>query len=174
MFSDPEKNIEQFGVDPGMTVADFGSGAGFYTMALVNAVGDSGKVIALDVQKELLEKLKNQTDSLGITNVEVLWADLDEPKGSRLANKTMDKVVVANTLFQIEDKDNFVEEVKRVLKSSGRLLLVDWMDSYGGLGPKPENVIKKDVAQVLFEENGFKLEREISAGAHHYGLVFKL
>ena len=44
MFSQPEKNIEQFAVDPGMKVVDLGSGAGFYTLFLAEHVGKTGKV----------------------------------------------------------------------------------------------------------------------------------
>jgi tRNA A58 N-methylase Trm61 len=59
MFSDPENNIKQFALASGMMVADFGSGSGFYSMAAARAVAPSGKVFAVDIQKDLLQKLKN-------------------------------------------------------------------------------------------------------------------
>ncbi|MBI2474518.1 MAG: methyltransferase domain-containing protein, partial [Candidatus Taylorbacteria bacterium] len=62
-FSDPSHNVEQFDLQSGMTVADFGTGSGYYAFAAAKAVGDKGKVYAIDVQKPLLEKLKREAVS---------------------------------------------------------------------------------------------------------------
>ena len=56
MFSNPQQNIEKVNVDPGMKIADLGSGAGHYSIAAAKLVGPSGNIYAVDVQKELLEK----------------------------------------------------------------------------------------------------------------------
>lgn len=66
-----------------------------------------------------------------------------------------------------------VREAKRVLRPGGRALVIDWTDSFGGLGPKPEMVFRKEKAGEMFEKNGFHLDREILAGVHHYGLIYK-
>lgn len=173
MFSQPDKNIDQFHVDPGMLVADLGSGAGFYAIALAKKVGPSGRVYAVDVQKELLSKIQNDAMSQGVHNIKLVWGDLSEKKGSTLHDNSVDRVVIANTLFQIEDRDIVIEEAYRILKPKGKLLFVDWRDSYGGLGPKPKDIIKPDVARVLFESNSFEFEKDIIAGDHHYGFVLK-
>ncbi|MDO8590405.1 MAG: methyltransferase domain-containing protein, partial [bacterium] len=68
MFSDPQKNIEQFGLQPGGLVADLGSGAGFYTIAAARAVGNSGRVYAIDILKDMLQKIKNEAQRSGIHN----------------------------------------------------------------------------------------------------------
>lgn len=173
MFSQPEKNVEQFHVDPGMVVADLGSGSGFYSLALSDAVGESGKVYAIDVQKELLSRLKSEAQNQNKTNIEIVWGDLDEKNGTTLKDNSVDRVVVANTLFQLEDIDSFLEETKRILRPNGKVLLVDWTDSFGGLGPTSDHVIKPDVARVMFEDVGFQFDKNIMAGEHHYGMVFK-
>jgi ubiquinone/menaquinone biosynthesis C-methylase UbiE len=173
MFSNPLKNIDQFNVDPGHIVADFGSGSGHYTIALSKKIGNSGKVYALDIQKDLLEKLKKTSEGLGLSNINVIWADLDEERGSGLADEIIDRVVATNILFQVEKKDNLVKEIHRVLKTKGRVLLIDWSESFSGIGPQAQDVVKQDVARVLFESHGFVLEKEIQAGDHHYGLIFR-
>jgi len=174
MFSNPEQNIEKVHIDPGMKVADLGAGSGFYSIAAAKLTGPSGRVYAIDVQKDLLEKIKNQSLSQGISNIELVWADLDEPNGTKLADNLVDRVVVANVLFQVEDKDALVVEAKRILKSGGKLLFIDWSDSYGGVGPQQSEIVRPDVGRVLFEEHGFKFEKDIEVGEHHYGLIFKL
>jgi ubiquinone/menaquinone biosynthesis C-methylase UbiE len=174
MFSNPEQNIEKVHIDPGMKVADLGSGAGHYSIAAAKLVGPSGNVYAVDVQKELLEKLKMESLQEGIANIELIWADLDEPNGTKLADNLVDRVIIANVMFQVEDKDVLLQEAKRILKPKGKILFIDWSDSFGGLGPQSSDIVRADVARTMFESEGFEFEKDIEAGDHHYGLIFKL
>lgn len=173
MFSDPVKNIEQCGIQAGMEIADFGSGSGHYTLAAAKALMSTGRVYSIDVNKDLLTKLKNHAVKAGLYNVEVIWGDVEKPIGTKLRDATVDMVIVSNLLFQIENKDGLIKEAKRVLKSGGTLLLIDWADSFGGIGPSPKSVVTKIAAQEMFDKAGFHLDREISAGSHHYGLIYK-
>ena len=76
MFSDPENNIQQFALEPGMSVADLGSGAGFYALAAAKAVQNgNGKVYAIDVQKELLDRTAHEASQRGLSNVQIVWGD---------------------------------------------------------------------------------------------------
>lgn len=173
MFSDPFYNVDQLNLQSGMKVADFGSGVGFYSMALAKAVGDKGRIYAVDVQKDALNKLKKDAVSKGFLNVEVVWGDLERMGGSKLKDGSIDAVVVTNILFQIKHRDVFIEEIKRVLKTKGRVLIIDWHDSFGGLGPNIEHIISRPEAKKLFEEKGFSFERDIRAGDHHWGVIMK-
>ena len=173
MFSDPQKNVEQCGIQAGMEIADLGAGSGFYTLTAAKALISTGRVYAVDVQKDLLTKIKNAAVSQGLYNVEVIWGDIEKPSGTHLRESSIDLAFLSNLLFQLEDKQSTISEVKRILKPGGRVLIVDWMDSFGGIGPKPEKVFLKTAAVEMFEKNGFHLDREISAGSHHYGIIFK-
>ncbi len=172
MFSQPEKNIEQFAVDPGMKVVDLGSGAGFYTLILANFVGKTGRVFAVDVQQDLLLKLKNDAFKKGFENIEIIWGDIDEENSTRLADNSIDRVLIANTLFQTDDKEAVVKEAFRILKQKGNVLLIDWSDSFGGLGPHVSRIVKPEQSKVIFERTGFSFLRDIRAGDHHYGMIF--
>ena len=172
MFSQPEKNIEQFAVDPGMKVVDLGSGAGFYSLVLAKAVGKTGKVFAVDVQQDLLLKLKNEAFKQGIDNVEIVWGDIDEENSTRLSENSVDRVLVANTLFQIDDKDNVAKEAYRILKPKCTTLVIDWTDSFGGLGPHKSRIVTPEQCKIIFEKAGFSFLRDIRAGDHHYGMIF--
>jgi ubiquinone/menaquinone biosynthesis C-methylase UbiE len=66
MFSDPRSNIDQFRLDPGMIVADLGCGSGHYTFAIAKAVAPTGRVYAVDVQKDLLVRLKTEATRLHV------------------------------------------------------------------------------------------------------------
>ncbi|MBI5816862.1 MAG: methyltransferase domain-containing protein [Candidatus Yonathbacteria bacterium] len=193
-FSDPQKNIQQFGLIEGMKVADLGAGSGAYTIAAAGQVGNSGRVYAVEVQKELLSRIKNNADNAanqtpvsseeksvstdsvrkvfrGATNVEVIWGDIELPGGTKIKDALLDAVIVSNVLFQAEDKKGLVEEVRRILKPKGRVLVVDWKESFMGMGPHPDHIVSEQFAKKLFEDGGFSLDRSISAGDHHYGFI---
>ncbi|MEK7081879.1 MAG: methyltransferase domain-containing protein [Patescibacteria group bacterium] len=172
MFTDPEKNLEQFDLQKGMRVADFGAGSGFYAFTAARLVGDKGKVFAVDIQKDLLTRLKKEAATKKLLNIEIVWGDLEKEGGAKLKDGSVDRAIVSNLLFQIEKKECLVREAARVLKPNGKILAIDWTDSFGGLGPPDKDVFGKEAARALFEKAGFVLERTIDAGAHHYGLIF--
>ncbi|MDD5068846.1 MAG: methyltransferase domain-containing protein [Candidatus Pacebacteria bacterium] len=172
-FTDPEHNIQQFGLQSGAKVADFGAGSGFYAFEIAKAVGGAGKVYAIDVQKDLLAKIKNEGSKRGFTNIEIIWADVEKPAGTHLKADSVDAVLISNILFQLPDKVGAVAEAKRIVKSGGRILVIDWTDSYGGMGPAFDAIFTAKKAQELFTKAGLTLQTQIRAGDHHYGLIFK-
>ncbi len=173
MFSDPVKNVEQSGVHPGMEIADLGAGSGHYTLAIAKALLSTGKVYAIDINKDILIRLKNNAVKEKLYNIEVVWGDVDNIKGTKLRDYSVDMVFACNILFQVENKLDFIKEIKRILKPGGKVVVIDWSDSFGGLGPKADHVVPKEFVLDNFENQGFHLEKEISAGAHHYGFIYK-
>jgi len=170
MFSDPASNIAKLGVGDGMKVVDIGAGSGFYTIECAKKVGATGKIFAIDVQKNLLERLKSVANAEGLKNVEVVWANAEKIGGTKLHDHIADRVICSNILFQIEKPEDFALEIKRILKPAGKLLVVDWSES-SPMGPQ-ENVFSSSKAKALFEKNGFKIDQTFDAGDHHYGIVF--
>jgi ubiquinone/menaquinone biosynthesis C-methylase UbiE len=172
MFSDPQKNVALLGVDHGMKVADLGAGSGHYAIEAAKLVGPQGRVYAVDVQQDLLSKLKNSAAMAGLRNIEVIWGNIEKIGGTKLREALVDRTIVSNTLFQIAqaDRDNLALECKRLTKPGGKLLVVDWEPG----GPMtPKTVVPKMLAEGIFQKAGFVLEREFDAGDHHYGLLFK-
>ncbi|TSC86481.1 MAG: SAM-dependent methyltransferase [Parcubacteria group bacterium Gr01-1014_8] len=173
-FAHPHRNVAVLGVQPGMKVADFGAGSGAYVHAITDALSGTGTVYAIDVQKDLLRRIKNDATKRGFHNVEVVWADLEKLGASKIKEQVLDLVLISNVLFQLHDKHVIFEEAKRILKKGGRLAVIDWSDSYGGIGPTKSDVMKKEDAIKLARRSGFELPREFQAGAHHYGLIFRV
>lgn len=156
-----------------MKVADFGAGSGAYVFAIAEQLAGHGVVYAIDIQKDLLRRIANEAHHRHVHGVEVIWADLEVPGASKLADKSIDIVLISNALFQLEDKSAPFIEAKRILKPAGILGVIDWSESFGGLGPTAAHVVTREKARQLAEWAGFALVREFPAGAHHYGLVFK-
>lgn len=175
MFSDPKKNVEEFGFLPGQSVADLGSGAGHYAFRLSDVLGPTGAVYAIDVKKDSLVSIKNQAVKEGRTNLEVIWGDIEKLGGTKLRDSVVDGAVFSNILFQLKDKNTAIKEAKRILKPKGRLAVVEWSDlSYlSGVNHEGNSItVSQEDLVKMMEENGFKFEKSFPAGEHHYGLMF--
>src|SRR3989338_5545984 len=173
MFIKPEEIIKNFEVRSGMTAADFGSGSGHYVLAIAKKMNNSGVVYAIDIQKNLLETIKSEATKQHLSNVDIVWADIEGKEGTKLANGILDFAVASNILFKIGDKEALAKEIKRTLKSGGRAAVIDWSASFGGAGPAPKEVVLKNEAERIFIQEGFLEEREFPAGDNHYGIIFK-
>ncbi|MCD5390169.1 MAG: class I SAM-dependent methyltransferase [Candidatus Pacebacteria bacterium] len=169
-FSDPIKIIEQITFSDDAHIADFGCGSGAYSLAIAKKL-IMGKIFAIDVRKDMVERLGNIAKSEKIEKLHVVWGDIDEENGSRLRENSIDFVLLTNTLFQVEDKKMVMQEASRILKSGGRLLIIDWEDSFGNIGPKEDHIITERTAKLLTEEVGFIFDKKIEAGEHHYGFI---
>ena len=173
MFIKPEEIIKNFEVRPGMVVADFGSGSGHYVLAMAKKMNDTGVVYAIDIQKNLLEAVKSEAERQHLSNVDIIWADIEGKEGTKLASGTLDLAIASNILFQINDKDALAREIFRTLKNGGRAAVIDWAASFGGAGPVAKSLAPKKEAERIFIQEGFLEEREFPAGDNHYGIIFK-
>ncbi|MBI4090426.1 MAG: class I SAM-dependent methyltransferase [Candidatus Komeilibacteria bacterium] len=172
-FAHPKRNIAAIGLQQGMRVVDFGAGSGAYVLAIAERLQGSGTVYAVDIQRELLRRIHNEAARRGFRNVEVIWADLEMGRASKLAGASVDLVLISNLLFQVQGKGPVLREARRILKSSGHVVVIDWYDSFKGMGPIREDVVTKDAALALARKEGLELLREFEAGAHHYGLILQ-
>jgi ubiquinone/menaquinone biosynthesis C-methylase UbiE len=155
-----------------MQVGDFGAGSGHYSRMAAAVVGPSGRVYAIDIQEDVLKHLKLNSHEHHRSIIDTVWGDIEKLGGTHLRDASLDAVMLANTLFQIENRPELLKEIRRVLKSGGKLLLVDWAGSYGGMGPSPEQVITEHEAEEFFINNGFHKVKSFRAGSHHYGIIF--
>lgn len=168
MFADPVKNLKAFGLKESDIVADLGAGTGYYSLA-AGKVANRGKVYAVEIVKDFLATIRNKVKEAHLHNVEILWGNIEKIGGTQIRDGVVDAVIASNVLFQVEDKEQFILEIKRILKPRGRTLLIDWSADSSVIGLK--TAIPKDKAREMFERKGFVLEREIDAGAHHYGMI---
>lgn len=176
-FAHPKRNVSALGIRPGMAIADFGSGSGAYVLAIAEALRGFGHVYAIDIQRDLLRRIKNEASRRGYHNAEIILGDVEKPRGSKIADGRVDLVIISNLLFQLVDKSASLAEANRILKPGGRLAIIDWTDSQPvrgrGIGPAQKDIVSKTKAVGLASATGFILSGDFPAGAHHYGLIFR-
>lgn len=172
-FLNPASVVTAAHLHEGLYVADLGTGSGFFARAAARVVGESGVVWAVDMNRELLPRLKNMAAEEGLKNIEVVQGSADVVGGTHLPEGAFDLVIAANLLFSLEHKHEFVAEVRRILKKGGQVIVIDWSSSHGGLGPHETHVVSQADAEKMFEAQGFGLVRNVSAGEFHWGFIAK-
>lgn len=169
---DPKMVVDNWDIRPEMKVADFGCGAGHYSLEVAKRLGGDGRVYAFDVQPEVLSALKSRANLDHLPNLEIRRADLELEKGTGLLDGIVDLVIVSNVLFQVENKESVVKEASRILKTGGQMTFIDW-ETGAFIGPPKTARVDKGQTEELCAKNKLFLVKKFDAGDHHYGLIFK-
>lgn len=172
-FLNPSEALQAADMHEGMHVADFGAGSGFFTRAAGRIVGEGGVVWAVDINRDLLPRIKNLSLAEGLANIEVVHGDIATVGGSNLPEESFDVVIASNVLFMLQEQREAIAEMRRVLRAGGRALVLDWSGSWGGLGPHPSHVLTREQALQLFEDLHFAYVKDVPAGAYHWGFIVR-
>ena len=172
-FLKPEEALEAWDIRPGDTIADFGCGAGFFSLPMAHRVGAQGKIYAIDVREEALSSARSKIKVFHAFWIDLVRGDLEKANGTGLKDESVDKVLITNILFQVENKKAVLTEAYRILRFDGSVMLVEWDQDKDVKGPVLPGTVNKKEAVRLMTEQGFVLHKECYAGSHHYGLIFK-
>ncbi|MBD3282262.1 MAG: methyltransferase domain-containing protein [Candidatus Portnoybacteria bacterium] len=169
-FLHPEEIIKQLNIQADSEVADFGCGAGYFSLPLAKMV-HQGKVYSLDILDTALESVRSRAKLKGLFNIETKRCNLEKERGSGLEDESMDLVLLANILFQSSNKKDIIKEAVRVLKKDGCLALIDWKPNQP-MGPPEDMIIPLEEIKGVVEEQGLKEEKELPIDKYHWGVVF--
>jgi ubiquinone/menaquinone biosynthesis C-methylase UbiE len=133
-LDDPERRsilparelLQQMGIKPGDTVLDFGAGIGYFSIPALEFVGESGKVIAIDLSKRMLKELKRRTGDR---------PNLIIAQARDLETYTADIILLVAVLHEVDDPKEFLESCFAHLNPGGRIFVIDWEKKETPHGP---------------------------------------
>lgn len=147
------KTLMDAGLKKEMTFADVGSGNGYFTLPAADIVGDKGKVFALDISSEMLEDMNTRIKDKNKTNIEVIKT---EENNLKIVKESVDLAFSCNVVHEAKDLDLFLKEIKRILKSKGRIAIIDWEKTDSDFGPPKEHRLDKSIIINVLKNIGFK------------------
>lgn len=118
-FQPPDETAMRHGLEAGMRVLEVGPGSGTYTMAAARRVGPQGKLVTVDIEPKMIERVERKAQTEGVTNIEARVADVyDLP----FEDATFDVVYMIAVIGEIPDPGRAMREFHRVLTQVGTLV----------------------------------------------------
>jgi ubiquinone/menaquinone biosynthesis C-methylase UbiE len=155
------------GITHGDICVDFGSGTGTFALPMAELVGTKGKVYAVDNSEEMLTHIRAKNP---LRNLILVHNDV---RHTGLNSQIADICLLAFILHEVREPDNVVAEASRLLKSDGRLIIVEWKAELDISGPPRERRISKERIVQLFSHVGLTLASYIDWSENHYVAVGK-
>lgn len=156
-----EENVreafKQLEIRPGMTVCDLGCGNGFWTLPLARAVGEEGRVLAVDIQREMLQKLRRRSAKAKLENIEPVLGKVDDPN---LPEEEVDLVLLVDVYHEFSHPESMLRGIRRSLREEGVVALLEYRAEDDTVPIKPLHKMSKVQIMKEYGRNGFKLVRE--------------
>lgn len=171
-YQKPRQVIEALTLKPGLTVADLGSGSGYFTRRFIEAVTETGKVYAVDVEPEMLKYTEESIIHMHRSyTAEFILARPDSPK---LPFESIDLLFVCNTNHHLEERTKYFSDAKSSLKPGGRVAIIDFYhdERSGDLGFPKRHLVPRETVIAELTAAGYTLLREHQFLPKQYFLEF--
>ena len=169
-YQKPHEVLMALDLKPGETIADIGSGSGYFSLRFAAHVGEEGRVFAVDIDPEMVRHLNRRVRDAGVRNVQTVLA---EPNDPLLPDGSVDRFVVVDTWHHIEDQRGYLALMKKILKPGGQIVMIDFQKRELPIGPPMEMKIAREDLVRQMEGNGFHLVKEHTFLPYQYFLVFE-
>jgi ubiquinone/menaquinone biosynthesis C-methylase UbiE len=164
----PEEVIQALTIKPEEQIADLGSGSGYFTFRLADAVGPSGQVYAVDIDADMNAHLAKRLQEKGYKNIEVMLA---KPHDPGLPENGVDLIFSTNTYHHLENRPSYFANARKYLRPNGRIAIIDF-NGEGLLQQLSGHYTPSDVIQRELQEAGYALERELTFLPKQVFLIF--
>jgi predicted methyltransferase len=167
----PELLMSALQIRRGATVADLGSGTGYFTWRLAQQVGPQGKVYAVDVQQSMLDLTKATVAEHKLDNVEYVLAAENSP---RLPERSVDLVFVAYAYHEFGDPEAMMTGIRRALKPGGRVLILEYAKESRIAPASPLHKMSFEEIRREIEPMGFVVDQLLDFLPVQHGVIFTI
>jgi len=166
----PEELLDLLGIEEGDVVADIGAGGGFFSLLAAERVGPTGKVLAVDVQPEMIAGLKMMIERFGHENIVPILGNVDDPK---LPANSVDHVLIIISYHEFSHPVEMMRHIRNAMKRDGQMLIVEYKAET--LDSRVQPLHKMSEVEIMEEipALGFRLDRVIDIVPSQHIFVFK-
>ena len=166
----PEELLDLLGIKEGDVVADIGAGVGFFSLRAAERVGRTGKVLAVDVQPEMIDGLEMMMKRFGHENIVPILGDVDDPK---LPADGVDHVLIVISYHEFSHPVEMMRHIRKAMKRDAQMLIVEYKAET--LDSRVDPLHKMSEAEIMREipALGFRLDRVIDIIPSQHVFVFK-
>jgi ubiquinone/menaquinone biosynthesis C-methylase UbiE len=169
----PEKILKEVGLGYGSKVGDLGCGRmGFFALQAGKLIGDNGQVYAVDIMKNVLASIESRAKLEGLNNIKPIWSNLEILGATKIPESTLDFALLINILFQSKKQKEIITEAVRLLKTGGKIVIIDWKTGNTPFGPVSQDRVPPDKVEEIALNLNLKKEKSFEAGPYHYGFIF--
>jgi 2-polyprenyl-3-methyl-5-hydroxy-6-metoxy-1,4-benzoquinol methylase len=162
--------LEQLRVKPGQTICDMGCGNGFYTLQLAEMVGGTGKVLAVDIQPQMLRILQARAAENQLQNVELILGTEVDPK---LPTGKVDVILCVDVYHEFSHPPEMLKAMREALKPDGVVVLVEFREEDPEVPILPLHKMSKAQVRKELTANGFELVREFDGLPWQHMLFYR-
>lgn len=164
----PKETLIKLGLCEGDIMADIGCGIGYFTIPSSKIVGDSGNVFAMDILPEMIKEVELKVKENNISNIEAI---LTEENDLKLEEGKITFGFISFVLHEVDDKEKFLSELKRIISSKGKIAIVEWQKINGEFGPPIDHRLDKTDLINILEKAEFSNILIVDIGEDFYGIV---
>jgi ubiquinone/menaquinone biosynthesis C-methylase UbiE len=165
----PEKVLDTLQIAAGSVVADIGAGTGYYSLRLAKRVGAHGRVLATDIQPEMLSLLRANMKKAEITNIEPI---LNTPADAKLPVNQLDLALMVDVYHELAQPEETMAQVRRALKPNGRLVLIEYRGEDPTVPIKPDHKMTLAQVRAEIEPMGFQFQQVFDFMARQHLIIF--
>lgn len=166
----PSEVIKQLDLKPGMVVCDMGCGNGFYSLTMAKLVAPEGKVLAVDIQPEMLHLLELRAKDEGVTNIEPVLSTIIDPK---LPKESVDLLLMVDVYHEFSHPQLMLERIRESLKPDGLIALLEYREEDRTVPIKPLHKMSKRQIMKEYKANGFQLAKQYDDLPWQHLMFFK-
>lgn len=168
-YQKPHEVLTALNLKAGEVIADIGAGSGYFTFRIAHHLGPKGKVFAVDVSPDMIRHINRRVRDLKTNNIVSVLADPDDPL---LSERSVNRFFICNVWHHVENPTKYLSMMKKMLRSGGEIVMIDFHKKELPFGPPLEMKIAREDLIKQMEANGFRLIKEHTFLPYQYFLVF--
>ncbi|HJN95140.1 MAG: SAM-dependent methyltransferase [Gammaproteobacteria bacterium] len=148
----PDEVVANMGLAPDHVVADIGAGSGYFSFRIAKLVPE-GKVLAVDIQPEMLQLIEDQKARDGVTNIEGVQGDIDNPN---LPANSIDAAIMVDAYHEFSHPFEMIDGINQALRPGGRIFFLEYRGEDASVPIRPLHKMTEE--QVVREMSVFGLD----------------